>query len=123
MFVGAGLVSTIADERAFKEEAERVIRTLAQEGGVILGRAAALVLADHPTALHVRLDAPEHVAAAGAQIVECDRRRAEQQRIDLVEIHPIAMKNIREWRSVVRRGGGRHFRPDRAKLLVVRVDP
>ena len=58
MFVGAGVVSTIAEERAFREEAERVIRALAQEGGVILGRAAALVLADHPTALHVRLDAP-----------------------------------------------------------------
>jgi cytidylate kinase len=57
-FVGGGVVSTLADERAFKEEAERVIRAHAQEGGVILGRAAALVLADHPTALHVRLDAP-----------------------------------------------------------------
>jgi cytidylate kinase len=57
MYVGAGVVSTIADERAYKDEAERVIRALAQEGGLILGRAGALVLADHPTALHVRLDA------------------------------------------------------------------
>lgn len=36
---------------------ERAIRSGIQEhGGVILGRAAAIVLRDHPTALHVRLD-------------------------------------------------------------------
>ncbi|MFD0889265.1 AAA family ATPase, partial [Streptosporangium algeriense] len=38
---------------------ERVIRQIAgEQGGVFLGRAGALVLADHPGALHVRLDAP-----------------------------------------------------------------
>jgi cytidylate kinase len=36
-----------------------VIREIAlRSGGVILGRAGAVVLADHPGALHVRLDAP-----------------------------------------------------------------
>ncbi|GAA0903027.1 cytidylate kinase-like family protein [Pseudonocardia zijingensis] len=40
---------------------ERAIREgIRDRGGVILGRAAAIVLHDHPTALHVRLDgAPE----------------------------------------------------------------
>lgn len=35
---------------------QEAIRRSATEGGVILGRAAAIVLRDHPTALHVRLD-------------------------------------------------------------------
>ncbi|MFF0244821.1 cytidylate kinase-like family protein [Streptosporangium sandarakinum] len=43
----------------FVTHTERVIRRTARErGGVFLGRAAAIVLADHPGALHVRLDAP-----------------------------------------------------------------
>ncbi|GAA3117606.1 AAA family ATPase [Streptosporangium carneum] len=43
----------------FVAHTERVIRQVARgQGGVILGRAGALVLADHPGALHVRLDAP-----------------------------------------------------------------
>lgn len=38
---------------------EAAIRaTIAEQGGVILGRAAALVLREHPTARHVRLDGP-----------------------------------------------------------------
>ena len=55
------------DEREFKEETERVLRALARDGGVILGRAGALVLAEHPGALHVRLDGP--VEARVAQVV------------------------------------------------------
>ena len=35
---------------------EGAIRTACHDGGVILGRAAAIVLRDHPTAFHVRLD-------------------------------------------------------------------
>ncbi|GIH74815.1 AAA family ATPase [Planobispora longispora] len=43
----------------FAVHTENVIKQVAHEqGGVILGRAGALVLADHPGALHVRLDAP-----------------------------------------------------------------
>jgi cytidylate kinase len=82
MFVGGGVVSTIADERAFREEAERVIRSLARQGGVILGRAAALVLADHPGALHVRLDAPADARVAQAVrlsgLAEDDARREQR---------------------------------------------
>ncbi|MBG0828368.1 cytidylate kinase-like family protein [Planomonospora sp. ID67723] len=44
----------------FVTHTEGVVRQIAlEQGGVILGRAGALVLADHPGALHVRLDAPQ----------------------------------------------------------------
>jgi cytidylate kinase len=50
--------TTFSDERAFKEKTEQVLREVAAgPGGVVLGRAAALVLARVPHALHVRLDA------------------------------------------------------------------
>jgi cytidylate kinase len=46
-------------EEAFREETERVLRQIAAtDGGVILGRAAGMVLRNHPHALHVRLDGP-----------------------------------------------------------------
>jgi cytidylate kinase len=49
----------LVPEEEFVTHTERAIRDVAtQGGGVILGRAAAVVLADHPGALHVRLDAP-----------------------------------------------------------------
>lgn len=44
---------------AHEAETRKAIRELAAGGAVILGRAGALVLADHPSALHVRLDGPE----------------------------------------------------------------
>lgn len=43
-------------DHEFVEQTERVIRDVARTGGVVLGRAAAAVLADHPGVLHVRLD-------------------------------------------------------------------
>jgi cytidylate kinase len=46
-------------EQAFREQTERVLHQIAStDGGVILGRAAAIVLRDQPDALHVRLDGP-----------------------------------------------------------------
>jgi cytidylate kinase len=46
-------------EQAFREQTERVLHQVAEtEGGVILGRAGAIVLRDHEDALHVRLDGP-----------------------------------------------------------------
>lgn len=56
---GAGATTTYdpLDEDAYRLATEQIIREQAQTGdGVILGRAAALVLADAPHALHVRLD-------------------------------------------------------------------
>jgi cytidylate kinase len=58
---GAGALAYVhaPDENAFREQTERVLREIAAgTGGVILGRAAAIVLADVPDALHVRLDGP-----------------------------------------------------------------
>jgi cytidylate kinase len=46
-------------EHLYREETERIIHDIATtSGGVILGRAGAIVLRDEPTALHVRLDGP-----------------------------------------------------------------
>ena len=56
----------VPDGREFKDEAERVIQEHAHDGAVILGRAAALVLAEHPRALHVRLDGPTDARIAQA---------------------------------------------------------
>ncbi len=68
---GAGPIAynPVPDERIFREQTEKVLHEIAAgTGGVILGRAAALVLAGIPGALHVRLDAPaaarlDHVMA------------------------------------------------------------
>jgi cytidylate kinase len=47
------------DERAYREQTERVLREIADgPGGVVLGRAGAMVLRDRADALHVRLDGP-----------------------------------------------------------------
>ncbi|RBY82070.1 cytidylate kinase-like family protein [Geodermatophilus sp. TF02-6] len=58
---GGGVVPVALppDERAFRQQTERVVREIADgPGGVLLGRAAALVLGDRPGTLHVRLDGP-----------------------------------------------------------------
>jgi cytidylate kinase len=49
----------VVPEEEFLLHTEKVIKEIAEHGGaVILGRASQLVLAGHPTALHVRLDGP-----------------------------------------------------------------
>jgi len=54
-------------EDVFRAGTERVLRDIADRtGGVLLGRAAAIVLASHPTALHVRLDGPKAARLARA---------------------------------------------------------
>jgi cytidylate kinase len=57
---GAGPLAyhTFADEHAFREKTEEVLHEIAELGGVVLGRAAAIVLAGRDDALHVRLDGP-----------------------------------------------------------------
>lgn len=67
---GAGHMGAlpVPDERAFREKTEQVLHEIAEStGGVILGRAGAIVLADVPDALHVRLDGPEEGRLALAQ--------------------------------------------------------
>lgn len=67
MFAPAGMAfgarpimeDELVDQHAYRDATERVIRELAErEGGVFLGRAAALVLRDRDDALHVRLYGP-----------------------------------------------------------------
>ena len=51
--------SSVPDERAYRQQTEKVLAEEAGNGGgVVLGRAAALVLRERPDALHVRLDGP-----------------------------------------------------------------
>jgi hypothetical protein len=61
--------STLPDARAYRQQTERVLAEIADgAGGVVLGRAGALVLRDRVDALHVRLDGPTErrlAAAAG----------------------------------------------------------
>ncbi|MGH8988199.1 MAG: cytidylate kinase family protein, partial [Acidimicrobiales bacterium] len=50
----------VDDEQAYRQATEAVLGDVAQRsGGVILGRAGAIVLRTRPDALHVRLDGPE----------------------------------------------------------------
>ncbi|HEX2074803.1 MAG TPA: cytidylate kinase-like family protein [Geodermatophilus sp.] len=68
------------DERAYRQQTERVLLEIAEGGGgVVLGRGAALVLRDRPDALHVRLDGPRErrlesaAARSGRPREECRR--------------------------------------------------
>jgi cytidylate kinase len=58
--------SALPDERAYRQQTEKILAEVADGGGgVVLGRAAAMVLGDRPDALHVRLDgSPERRLAA-----------------------------------------------------------
>lgn len=76
---GAPPPATITDDRVFCDRVEKVIRDAMADGGVLLGRAGALVLADHPDALHVRLDGPLEARIAQAQrLGAADPREAQR---------------------------------------------
>ena len=64
---------------AFRAATEQVLHELAAQGAVVLGRAGALVLADVPGALHVRLTGPRDARIAqGAELEHLDRETAER---------------------------------------------
>jgi cytidylate kinase len=73
--------ATLGDqpEQAFRDQTERVLHQVADtDGGVILGRAGAIVLRDHEHALHVRLDGPLDARvqrAVGLEGVDEDQAR------------------------------------------------
>jgi len=81
--------STLPDERAYRLQTERVLGEIAAgPGGVVLGRAAAMVLRDRTDVLHVRLDGDpdRRLAAAVAHLgrpaddVRRERDAADQAR-------------------------------------------
>ena len=74
----------IVDEAAYRDATERVIREQAErEGGVFLGRAAAIVLRDAPRALHVRLYGPRERRVERAMALEgLTREEAERRLVD-----------------------------------------
>ena len=58
---------SLPDERAYRQQTERILAEVADTGGgVVLGRAAAIVLGERPDALHVRLDGPAERRLAAA---------------------------------------------------------
>ncbi|MBA3420205.1 MAG: cytidylate kinase-like family protein [Geodermatophilaceae bacterium] len=98
---GAGpLAATPApDERAFREKTEQVLHEVAAStGGVILGRAGAVVLADIPDALHVRLDGP-----ADARLARAQEYAEPDERIDMSILRENDAARIAYWRHFYRR--------------------
>ena len=85
--------STLPDERAYRGQTERVLREIAAgPGGVVLGRAAVMVLRDRADVLHVRLDGPPEQRLADAVAhsgrpedeVRADRDAADRARVAYV---------------------------------------
>lgn len=97
---GAGPLaySALADDRAFREKTEQVLRDVADStGGVILGRAGALVLRDVPGALHVRLDGPESARVAVAM-----RMTGRDQESCRDELRAVDAARVAYWRHFYR---------------------
>ncbi|HEY2638128.1 MAG TPA: cytidylate kinase-like family protein [Solirubrobacteraceae bacterium] len=57
----------LLDPVAYRRHADATLRGFAEGGGVLLGRAGAVALADWPGALHVRLDGPSAARLAAAK--------------------------------------------------------
>ena len=73
----------IVDENAYRDMTEQVIREQAlNEGGVFLGRAAALVLREVSGALHVRLYGPREARVERAMEFERIGREEAERRLD-----------------------------------------
>ena len=90
----AGTADRVANDDAFRVETERVIREMAGDaGGVILGRAGAVVLAGHPHALHVRLDGNRESRIDRIMAIERSERNAAAKLVD---------SSDRAWLSYVR---------------------
>lgn len=67
---GAPAPAAAEDVDGFLSTTEQVIREHAERGAVILGRAGAVVLADDPRALHVRLSGPRERRIEQAMRIE-----------------------------------------------------
>jgi hypothetical protein len=72
--------SSLPDARAYREQTEHVLAEIAAgPGGVVLGRAGAIVLGDRADALHVRLDGPRE-RRLDAAVARSGRSRDEVER-------------------------------------------
>ncbi len=60
----------VGESHDYKSHCEAAIHSLAERGGVVLGRAGAVVLSDRPGALHVRLDGPVDARVARSMHAE-----------------------------------------------------
>jgi cytidylate kinase len=88
--VGAGLGFPVSDADdldplgRLRRQVESGLAAVAEStGGVILGRAGAVVLADHPTAFHVRLDGPERDRVRRAmRIDQVDEETASRRQVE-----------------------------------------
>ena len=78
---GGAMIPTAFEEQGYREATEHVIREHAARGeGVLLGRAAAVVLLDDPRVLRVRLDGPVEARLAHAMAAEgIDRKTAKRR--------------------------------------------
>ncbi len=78
---GAMVQAGVLGGEDYRRETERLIREHVDSGAVILGRAAAVILRDEPSALHVRLDGPPERRVENAMKLESlDRADAERLR-------------------------------------------
>jgi cytidylate kinase len=82
---GPGVALAQRDNYSIVMENTRSVKQMAREGGVILGRNGALILADRPATLHVRLDGPldRRIARAAQESgISTDRAARRQKRED-----------------------------------------
>lgn len=97
----------VVDAGSYREQTERVLAEIADgPGGLVLGRAAALVLGDRPGVLHVRLQGPpeRRVAAAAAR----SGRPVEEVRRDLAAVDRARESYVRHFYRVDP-ASGRHY--------------
>jgi hypothetical protein len=74
--------SNLPDARAYRQQTEKVLAEICDgAGGVVLGRAGAMVLRDRPDVLHVRLDGPRERRLAAA--VERSGRSVDEVRREM----------------------------------------
>lgn len=74
------------DERSYREQTERILLEIADgDGGVVLGRAAAMVLGERADALHVRLDGPPEGRLAAAVARSGRDREAVRREMETID--------------------------------------